>query len=127
MPATRKVSVGWQVVFTFIPIVNIWAFYRIRKLTKYFLYVIMPSIAASIIVVGYLSSSSGSLGTSFAYPGYYDIWMVFVDPASIGFVTIVSNLINAAFQAFSVYLVIVWSRKHNRSFEQPAATRNASQ
>ena len=50
MPAHTKVSVAWQTVFTFLPIVNFWAFYRMRKLCKYVLYVIVPSIALSITI-----------------------------------------------------------------------------
>jgi hypothetical protein len=34
LPANHKVSVGWQIVFTFIIVLNFWAFYRIRKLRK---------------------------------------------------------------------------------------------
>jgi hypothetical protein len=54
MPANHKVSVGWQIVFTFIPIVNFWAFYRIRKLRKYVLYVVAPSIIVSLAYISYI-------------------------------------------------------------------------
>lgn len=57
MPANSKVSVGWQIVFTFLPIVNFWAFYRIRKRRRYVLYVIMPSIVVSIVSYSYLHAN----------------------------------------------------------------------
>src|SRR5687768_11519840 len=50
MPADDKVSVAWQIVFTFIPIVNLWAFYRIRRLRKYLLYVVVPVIVLSVLI-----------------------------------------------------------------------------
>lgn len=54
MPATGRVNVGWQIVFTFLPIPDLWAFYRIKKLQKYVLYVVLPSIVLSIIMVSYI-------------------------------------------------------------------------
>ena len=51
MPAKGKVSIRWQIVFAIISPVNLWAFYRIRKLRLYTLYVIVPSIIVSSIVI----------------------------------------------------------------------------
>jgi len=56
MPANHKVSVAWQIVATFVPIANFWAFYRIRKLRKYVLYVIVPEIVVSIALLAYYYS-----------------------------------------------------------------------
>ena len=54
MPANHEVSVAWQIVFTFLPIVNYWAFYRVRKLRKYVLYVVVPAMLLNIAVSAYL-------------------------------------------------------------------------
>lgn len=51
MPAKGKVSIGWQIVFAIISPVNLWAFYRIKKLRLFLLFVIAPSIVVSSIVV----------------------------------------------------------------------------
>jgi hypothetical protein len=51
VPAKGKVSIGWQIVFAIISPVNLWAFYRIKKLRLYTLYVIVPSIIVSSIIV----------------------------------------------------------------------------
>jgi len=117
LPANHKVSVAWQIVSTFIPIVNFWAFYRIKKLQKYFLYVIVPMIAVSIAVAVYISSKSNSLEASFAYPGYFDI--LFGDLSSMSVLSIVSNAISIGLHAFAIYLVIIWSRQYNKQFDQP--------
>jgi len=53
----QKVSVAWQIVFTFIPVVNFWAFYRIRKLRKYVLYILVPSL---IVGIAYAASNTMS-------------------------------------------------------------------
>ena len=43
MPADKQVKLWHQIVFLFIPFVNIWAFYRIQKLSKAALYIGIPS------------------------------------------------------------------------------------
>ena len=44
MPAGSKVSVKWQVVFSIFFPVSIWAFYRICRLKRYVLYVLLPMV-----------------------------------------------------------------------------------
>lgn len=110
MPANHKVSVAWQVVFTFISILNLWAFYRIRKLRKYLLYVVAPSAVLSIVLISYIniesnfgywvSSDSGGFDNAFALYG----------------ALIVSSIISVGLQALAIYLVIKWSREHNEKY-----------
>jgi len=111
MPANHKVSVAWQIVFTFISILNLWAFYRIRKLRKYVAYVIVPDIA---ILIGWL-----------AYLSYYGAWWSpepFLDPLTINFgpLYIIVTIASWALQGLAIYLVIIWSRHHNKQFDQPS-------
>jgi len=132
MPANHKVSVAWQIVFTFIPIVNFWAFYRIRKLLRYLLYVILPSAVLSIIFSIYAavlsfagawvsqpqqSTTNGSGMTEFTekWPSLPPLSPEFWYAAVIG------NIISFGFQGFAIYLVIIWSRQHNRQFDQPTS------
>jgi hypothetical protein len=111
VPANHKVSVAWQIVFTFISIVNLWAFYRIRKLRKYLLYVFVPSLViSSILVGGYFVNNMPGFHPS---PDHYDNPDWFTAYA-LG----LSYAISAAFQAFGIYLIIIWSRQHNRQFDQ---------
>jgi len=49
VPATSKVSVPWSIVFTSIPIVNFWTFYRITKLRRCLVYAFVPFVAVSFI------------------------------------------------------------------------------
>lgn len=116
MPANHKVSVGWQIVFTFISILNLWAFYRIRKLRKYAVYVIMPSVFAYVTIYAYILVNAGPLAQS-----------DFVNPLTTPLGSnVLSNIFVASyassigFQALTIYLVIIWSRQHNRQFDQPA-------
>lgn len=108
MPADHKVSVAWQIVFTFLPIVNLWAFYRIRKLQKYLLYVIVPSIVVSSVSYAYILSNPlpsftpwGDDGLAFGY-----------DPTPF-WVYVATNVIGFGLHGLSIYLIIVWSRQHN--------------
>jgi hypothetical protein len=120
VPADHKVSVGWQIVATFIIIANFWAFYRIRKLRKYLLYVGLPSylFAGALFYVSYVGlwvswlpdGSSGGFDMTDTVPAVWGI----VPPV---FITI--QLIGWGLQGFAVYLVIIWSRQHNRAFETP--------
>src|SRR5687767_12381883 len=117
MPADHKVSVGWQVFFTFVTVLNFWAFYRIRKLRKYLLYVFVPSIVATIIVtrtfynIGITSTRIGSTIGTIDFVG--SNWWAYV----------FLSLFGVALQVWAVYLVIKWSREHNRKFDiTPNAT-----
>ena len=117
MPADHKVSVGWQIVALFVPIANFWAFYRIRKLRKYVLYVMLPSIVLSVIATyrvfsvlpqGYLPGDDAlAFGDPFA---------IYQDPAYLTCIAI-----SWALFGFSIYLVVKWSRDHNRRYDQPTA------
>jgi hypothetical protein len=116
MPANHKVSVPWQIVFTFLPVVNFWAFYRIRKLRKYMLYVFVPSIALSIIILAYVSSVGMWVGVPAGEPdpdafSSNLLWQQFSP------VTILGNVIGWGLQGFAIYLVFIWSRQHNGSFD----------
>lgn len=61
MPATGKVSVGWQIVFALIPFLDLWAFYRIRKLRKYLLFTAVPTFISAFVQSLYF----GDLDTSY--------------------------------------------------------------
>ena len=119
MPANHKVSVAWQIVFTFLPILNLWAFYRIRKLRKYGLYVVVPSLILSIALISYYFNAVPNI-TPWAdsNPLYnssptYDF--VVLDPL----VYLITQVIGWGLQGFAIYLVIIWSRKHNKQYGQP--------
>jgi CDP-diglyceride synthetase len=106
VPANDKVSVGWQIVFQFLPVVNFWAFYRIRKLRKFVLYIILPQVVVLVINAWY------------TYRALYSF--MGINPHS----PIETYLAWAAafvLQAVTVYLVIIWSRQHNRQFDQPTS------
>ena len=115
MPADHKVSVGWQIVALFVPIANFWAFYRIRKLRKYLLYVIAPSIATSTAATWYASEiiwAMNDAGFEFAEPtSPYDFVAWYQAPF------LIANIIIWALFGFSIYLVVKWSREHNQKYE----------
>jgi len=115
VPANHKVSVAWQIVFTFISILNLWAFYRIRKLRKYVLYVTAPSLVLSIFLIWYYFFSRSPNEVSFRRSEGF----TFGDPAVFWPITILSNVIAIALQGLSIYLVIIWSRQHNKQFDRP--------
>ncbi|HEX6560433.1 MAG TPA: hypothetical protein VF016_00240 [Nitrososphaera sp.] len=112
MPATGRVSVGWQIVFTFLPILDLWAFYRIKKLQKYVLYAVVPSIVLSIIAVSYIIAAERR------FIPWGDDGLVFGSAkAAAETASIMGNVIGWGLQGFSVYLVIIWSKRHNQTFD----------
>jgi hypothetical protein len=121
MPANHKVSVAWQIVFTFLPVVNFWAFYRIRKLRKYLLYVFVPSTILSVGILTYYYSDPsyaklGDDGAAFGQPNNI-VPVTMINPVQIVRPFIPATIIGWGLQGFAVYLVIIWSRQHNRSFD----------
>ncbi|MCV0431845.1 hypothetical protein [Nitrosopumilus sp.] len=123
MSPTSKVSIKWQIVFSLISPLNIWAFYRIKKLQKYFLYVLAPSMVISSLLFGigfYEMTLLDPLTPDTKYPepslppnmtpiepqvGKFD----YVPYPLIGIIS------SVGFSAFSIYLVIIWSREWNET------------
>jgi len=113
MPANRKVSVAWQIVFTFPPIVNFWAFYRIRKLRKYVLYIILPSIILGMVYGSYVAVVAFNDPT--VESRAHDPWFIYTQPIGIA-----TTIVGSALTGLTIYLVIIWSRQHNKVYDTPA-------
>ena len=112
MPAKNKVSILWQIIFVlFIPIVGIWAFYRIRKLQKFLLYVVLPSIAFTSLILIPISSLSSEisdeLDNDYFTSSEFEKYGILVIGISIG---------SIALTAWEIYLILVWSEKWNKQF-----------
>ena len=126
MPAKGKVSVGWQIVFAIISPVNLWAFYRIKKLRRYALYVIIPSIIVSSIVV-----AGGFYEMNSSQKGFDDDGNRYPEPTLPPYMTpiepqvgkyektyvIISIITSVGLTILSVYLVVKWSRQWNEQFQ----------
>ena len=125
MPAKGKVSVGWQIVFAIISPVNLWAFYRIRKLRLHVLYVIVPSvIVSSIVVAGGLyemnNTQKGFDDDGNRYPEpTLPPYMTPIEPQvgkDNGTYMILNIITSVGLTILSVYLVVKWSRQWNEQF-----------
>ncbi len=107
MVKQKSVTVAWQVVFTFIPFVNLWAFYRIQKLRLYLLIIIGSSIIAGIIMgiimVIIMGITFGSTGSLMEMP---DVSSYYISSIAVGI----------AFHLLAIYLVVKWSRNWNAKF-----------
>jgi hypothetical protein len=124
MPADHKVSVAWQIVATFVPIANFWAFYQVRKLRKYLLYVLLPAIVLSFGIIGTYSFSlktDGNLACDLSV-GVRGIFQWQDVARCYHTYLLITYGPSLAFQGFAIYLVIVWSRQHNRKFDTPTAS-----
>ena len=119
MPAKGRVSIPWQIVFTVISPINIWAFYRIKKLRRYVLYVIIPSalIVLTLSLIGYYEMTlidpfGGQMSSDIVMPT--PPYMTPIKPQVVKFDTIPYNVIgitsSVALTIFSIYLMIKWVR-----------------
>ena len=93
----------------------------------YILYVILPSIAISIAYFSYLFDNLAvpSDTMPFYAPGpTYDVFIV--DPLAYVLSQVAAWVLPGfAMQGFAIYLVIIWSRQHNRQFDaQPARSQD---
>ncbi|MDH3203088.1 MAG: hypothetical protein OEL81_00215 [Nitrosopumilus sp.] len=109
MPAKGPVSVLWQIIFTFIPILDLYAFYRIKKLRRYFLYVVTPVIGITIViitifVIGGLQSPDFSFDDDSVTSKNEELLSLIFVPIEIGF-----NIL-------TIYFVYTWSKKWNAQF-----------
>ena len=125
MPAKGNVSIKWQIVFSIISPINLWAFYRIKKLRRYILYVLIPSIiiGLSLSLTGYyemtlIDPSGGQMGSDAITP--LPPYMTPIKPQVGKFdvipYNIISILTSIGLTLFSVYLMVKWSRKWNEQF-----------
>jgi len=106
MVTKGPVSVNWQSVFMFIPIVDLWAAYRIQKLRMYLL----------IFLVGF-GVIEISLGISLA--GSIDEFLK-LDPDYVVSDSIVTDILIAITLVqfgVAVILIRIWSKQWNLKFQ----------
>jgi Na+/glutamate symporter len=112
MPAKGPVSVLWQIIFViFIPILDLWAFYRIKKLKKYLLYVYVPQIIIGGIIVSLI------LSMAFEENGLEKLENFSEDLEDNELALIILNIsMGLGFTIFSIYLIATWSERWNKQF-----------
>ena len=113
MPAQGKVSIVWQIIFVlFVPIAGIWAFYRIKKLQKMILYIVLPSLALTVL--------PALLLIPFADDFEDDPIDIDGIPETFGLQIILLYVIvvvgSIGLTAFGIYLIYRWSEEWNSQF-----------
>jgi len=90
----KPVSVNWQTLFIFIPIIDLWAAYRVEKLGRYILLIIALAVVG--FIVGFVEG--------FLFFGMSDFfsWIVVLVAVVI-----------------SIILIRSWSTEWNEQFEKP--------
>ena len=112
MPAKGKVSILWQILFVvFVPILDLWAFYRIQKLKKYLLYVYVPQIAVAIVIVVFV------VNMVFEENGLEKV-NKFSDDLNENeiMLAVASTGMGLGFTTLSIYLIATWSERWNKQF-----------
>jgi hypothetical protein len=110
MPAKRPVSILWQIIFVvFVPILDLWAFYRIKKLRKYLLYVYLPQIIIGGVIAGIILSMVLEENSLDRLESFSE------DLQGNDLILVVSNIVlGLGFTIFSIYLIATWSEKWNK-------------
>ena len=119
MPAKGPVSLMWQTIFCFIPIMDIVAAYRVKRLRWYL---------AIFLVYGAISTAVQSIVNPMDETLVYNE-KVFSETSGFDWnyallgsnpeLTIITIIIqNAISYAIAIYLIRRWSKKWNQSFNQ---------
>ena len=113
MPAKGKVSILWQILFVvFVPILDLWAFYRIQRLRRYLLFVYVPQIVVAMVIVVFV------VNMVFEEDGLEKVskFSDNLDGNEI-LLTVASTVMGLGFTILSIYLIATWSEKWNKQFE----------
>ena len=110
MVAKNKVNVKWQIVFALISPLNIWAFYRIKKLTKSALYIFVPSFAIQTPIS--FQSMNMALDPKLLSPSDINGNIMLLDPTLYA-ISIISSI---GFTILAIILIVKWSKEWNKSF-----------
>jgi hypothetical protein len=102
----------WQIIFVvFIPFLDLWSFYRIKKLKKYLLFVYVPQIIIGGIIAGLILSMVFDLNSLEKVENFSE------DLENNELALIILNiLMGLGFTVFSIYLIATWSEKWNKHF-----------
>ena len=112
MPAKEKVSLPIQTVFCIIPVLDMYAAYRIKKLRKYLLIMILviaipTTVASSIFLPTDDASLEGFANVMTFYYGVDDDQFLYSIGIQIGSVL------------FAIFLIRRWSKQWNDQFGTP--------
>ena len=106
MPSKGPVKIVWQIIFIFIPVVDLWAFYRIKKLRKFVLMVWIPEIVITMVIITpiILAEVEQTLNGN---PMLGDQFIM---------ETIILYIVETGFTILSIYLIYKWSKEWNKQF-----------
>jgi len=115
MLAKGPVSILWQIVFAlFIPIADIWAFYRIKKLRKAILYITFPSLGLMVMVLVPMASIMVEAGDD---PEKIDqMYEDLALDAGLSVMSIVASIGSIGILIWTIYLIATWSEQWNKKF-----------
>ena len=115
MPAKEPVSILWQIVFAvFIPIADIWAFYRIKKLRKAILYITFPSLVLMMMIFVPMTSIMIEAGDN---PEKIEQMSEdLASDAGLSVMSIVVSIGSIGILIWTIYLIATWSEQWNKQF-----------
>ena len=117
MPSKGPVKIVWQIIFIFIPIVDLWAFYRIKKLRKFLLMVWIPETVITTVIVIFIY---GLIVAAAVFGGPN----ILNDQTPSGKAvndeltknSIILYIVETGFTILSIYLIYKWSKEWNKQF-----------
>ncbi len=113
-PAKGEVDVRWQIVFSFIPGILIWSFYRVKKLRLFLATMVIPILALMYII------PLAAIGPE--YFEYCDPYLLLVwdfEGSCINEDIFLPLLIaDVTYNVFKTYFIIRWSRQWNEGVIQ---------
>ena len=122
MPAKGKVNVNLQSILALIPIADLFASYRVKKLRLYLLIVWIPVIAIGNLVPHLMGYSERPL---FMWEDCEPNWalFIFLDTCEPPDLQAFSVILAIGIMAAAVYLIRRWSKRWNKQFESTNISR----
>jgi hypothetical protein len=117
MPASGKVSIFWQIIFVvFVPVANIWAFYRVKKLQKGILYLAIPEVVLIVLSMVFMLGVMSDDGELFSFEDI-DESGPDIEGISIA-ISIIATVGGTGLSILAIYLIFKWSEEWNKQFTQ---------
>ncbi|MCH9657641.1 hypothetical protein K0U27_02915 [archaeon] len=111
----KPVSILWQIFFAvFVPIADIWAFYRIKKLRKAILYIALPSLAFVLAFI--IPITSMAIDANGDPEKMEQISDELTSGIGFGIMSIVIPIGSTGILIWTIYLVATWSEQWNKQF-----------
>ena len=111
--AKGNISVKWQIIFSFIPGILIWSFFRIKKLRLFLATMVAPVLIITVIVIP-LTVMGPEHVEKCIWANIW--WPEEEEECFVEEVFVLAILVELVYHGFKTYYIVKWTRKWNEQF-----------